>query len=312
MKWTQIRVTCKTEHIDDVAAVLTVLDTGVMIEDYSDVLTSLRTVYGELIDEKILNADKTIASASIYASDKKTADDYVDFISSRLASLGIKADIATAELDEEDWSTAWRKFYKPTKIGKHIVIVPSWEKYEKQDGDIIIDMDPGMAFGTGTHETTRLCATLLEENVKPGDYMLDVGAGSGILAILALMYGAKHCVGTDLDPCSVMAVKENMEANNIPLDSFRMMIGNIIDDKEVMDSVGYECYDIVMANILAPVLIELAPIVVNHMKKGGVFITSGIIEGKEDSVCKAMEAAGLKVVEVTAQGEWRNVTARKD
>ena len=120
MKWTQIRVTCKTEHIDEVAAVLTMLDTGVMIEDYSDVLTSLRTVYGELIDEKILRADKTIASASIYVSDKKTAEEDVDFISSRLASLGIKAEIATAELEEEDWSTAWRKFYKPTKIGKHL------------------------------------------------------------------------------------------------------------------------------------------------------------------------------------------------
>ena len=305
MKWTQIRVTCKTEHIDDVAAVLTVLDTGVMIEDYSDVLTSLRTVYGELIDEKILNADKTIASASIYASDKKTADDYVDFISSRLASLGIKADIATAELDEEDWSTAWRKFYIPTKIGKHIVIVPSWEKYEKQDGDIIIDMDPGMAFGTGTHETTRLCATLLEENVKPGDYMLDVGAGSGILAICASKLGAEYCAACDIDPVAVKTEKENAERNNCEIDCF---VSDLLSSVKIKDG---RKYDIVTANIVADIIIRMSPDIGGYIKDGGLLVVSGIIDERETEVRSALENSGFECVRFLHDKGWCAILCRR-
>ena len=162
------------------------------------------------------------------------------------------------------------------------------------------------------HETTQLCIRQIKKYLTKDTELLDVGTGSGILAILALMYGAKHCVGTDLDSCAVEAVRENMEVNNIDPNSFNMMIGNIIDDKAVQDKVGYDCYDIVVANILAPVLVELTPVIVSQMKKGAVYITSGIINGKEDSVKEAMISAGLTVVETTYQGEWVNVTARKD
>ena len=168
------------------------------------------------------------------------------------------------------------------------------------------------AFGTGMHETTQLCIRQLKKYVTSETELLDVGTGSGILSIVALKLGAKHAVGTDLDPCAVPAVEENKEANEIPVEAFDMMIGNIIDDKEVQDKVGYEKYDIVVANILADVLVPLTPVILNQMKKGGIYITSGIIDDKEETVVNAVKAAGLEVLEVTHQGEWVSVTARKN
>ena len=161
------------------------------------------------------------------------------------------------------------------------------------------------------HETTQLCIRQLRKFITPETELLDVGTGSGILAILSLMFGAKHAVGTDLDPCAVEAVAQNCEVNGIDKSQFDMMIGNIIDDKTVQDKVGYGCYDIVVANILADVLVPLTPVIVNQMKPGAVYITSGIIDDKEDTVRKAVEAAGLKVLEVTYQGEWVSITAQK-
>ena len=177
---------------------------------------------------------------------------------------------------------------------------------------MIIHIDPGTAFGTGMHETTQLCIRQLKKYVTEDTEILDVGTGSGILSIVALKLGAKHAVGTDLDPCAVPAVEENKEANEIPVQDFDMMIGNIIDDKDVQDAVGYEKYDIVAANILADVLVPLTPVIVNQMKKGGIYITSGIIDQKEETVVKAVKDAGLEILEVTYQGEWVSVTARKN
>ncbi len=188
-----------------------------------------------------------------------------------------------------------------------------WEEVKEEDKDrMIIHIDPGTAFGTGMHETTQLCIRQLKKFVKEDTELLDVGTGSGILSIVALKLGAKHAVGTDLDPCAVPAVEENKEVNEIPTQDFDMMIGNIIDDKEVQDKVGYEKYDIVVANILADVLVPLTPVIVNQMKKGGIYITSGIIDNKEETVVEAVKAAGLEVLEVTYQGEWVSVTARKN
>ena len=172
----------------------------------------------------------------------------------------------------------------------------------------ILHIDPGTAFGTGMHETTQLCIRQIRKYLTPETEILDVGTGS---AILALMYGAKHAVGTDLDPCAVEAVAQNMESNGIAQESFRMMIGNLITDQEVQDQVGYECYDIVVANILADVLTALTPVIIRQMKKGGIYITSGIIDTKEQEVREAVEAVGLEILEVTYQGEWVSVTARK-
>lgn len=219
--------------------------------------------------------------------------------------------IMVSETEDIDWINNWKQFFHQFYIDD-LLVIPSWEEVGPEDRDKkILHIDPGTAFGTGMHETTQLCIRQLKKYITPETELLDVGTGSGILAIISLMYGIKHAVGTDLDPCAVEAVRENMEANSIAPECFEMMIGNIITDKTVQDKVGYKKYDIVVANILADVLVPLTPVIVNQLKPGGVYITSGIIDNKEQTVRSALEAAGLEVVEITYQGEWVSVTARK-
>ena len=215
------------------------------------------------------------------------------------------------ETEDIDWINNWKQYFHQFYIDD-ILVIPSWEDVKSEDSDkMVLHIDPGTAFGTGMHETTQLCIRQLRKYITPETQLLDVGTGSGILAILSLMFGAKHAVGTDLDICAVEAVAQNCQANGIDPGNFEMMIGNIITDKEIQDRVGYECYDIVVANILADVLVPLTPVIVNQLKPGGVYITSGIIDDKEQTVVEAVKAAGLEVLEVTYQGEWVSVTARK-
>lgn len=219
--------------------------------------------------------------------------------------------VTVDETEDIDWINNWKQYFHQFYIDD-LLVIPSWEEVREEDrGKKILHIDPGTAFGTGMHETTQLCIRQIRKYLTAETELLDVGTGSGILAILALMYGAKHAVGTDLDPCAVEAVAQNREANGIAEESFRMMIGNIITDQEVQAQVGFECYDIVVANILADVLIPLTPVITHQMKKGGVYITSGIIDTKEQAVREAVEAAGLKILEVTYQGEWVSITAQK-
>ncbi len=219
--------------------------------------------------------------------------------------------IMVSETEDIDWINNWKQFFHQFYIDD-LLVIPSWEEVKPEDRDKkILHIDPGTAFGTGMHETTQLCIRQLKKHITPETELLDVGTGSGILAIISLMYGIKHAVGTDLDPCAVEAVRENMKANNIRPECFEMMIGNIITEQSVQDRVGYEKYDIVVANILADVLVPLTPVIVNQLKPGGVYITSGIIDNKEQVVRDAVEQAGLEVIDVTYQGEWVNVTARK-
>ncbi len=221
--------------------------------------------------------------------------------------------IETESTEDIDWINNWKQYFHQFYIDD-ILVIPSWEEIEPEDKDrMVLHIDPGTAFGTGMHETTQLCIRQLRKYVNPETELLDVGTGSGILSIIALMFGAKHCVGTDLDPCAVPAVEQNCNDNGIDTAKFDMMIGNIISEKEVQDKVGYEKYDIVVANILADVLVPLTPVIINQMKPGAVYITSGIINDndKEFRVKNAVEAAGLEVVETTYQGEWVSVTARK-
>lgn len=219
--------------------------------------------------------------------------------------------VTVDETQDIDWINNWKQYFHQFYIDD-LLVIPSWEEVKPEDQDKkILHIDPGTAFGTGMHETTQLCIRQIKKYLTSETELLDVGTGSGILAILALMYGAKHCVGTDLDPCAVEAVRENMEVNGIAPEAFQMMIGNIITDEEVQKKVGYECYDIVVANILADVLVPLTPVICHQLKKGGIYITSGIIDDKEQTVVEAVKAAGLEVLEVTYQGEWVSVTARK-
>ncbi len=219
--------------------------------------------------------------------------------------------VTVDETEDIDWINNWKQYFHQFYIDD-ILVIPSWEDVQPQDNDkMVLHIDPGTAFGTGMHETTQLCIRQLRKYITPDTMLLDVGTGSGILAILSLMFGAKHAVGTDLDICAVEAVAQNCAANGIDVKDFDMMIGNIITDKEIQDKVGYECYDIVVANILADVLVPLTPVIVNQLKPGGIYITSGIIDDKEQTVVDAVKAAGLEVLEVTYQGEWVSVTAKK-
>ncbi len=220
--------------------------------------------------------------------------------------------VTVDETEDIDWINNWKQYFHQFYIDD-ILVIPSWEDVKPEDSEkMVLHIDPGTAFGTGMHETTQLCIRQLRKFITPDTELLDVGTGSGILAILSLMFGAKHAVGTDLDPCAVEAVAENCQVNGIAPEQFEMMIGNIITDKAVQDKVGYGCYDIVVANILADVLVPLTPVIVNQLKPGGIYITSGIIDDKEQTVVDCVKAAGLEVLEVTYQGEWVSVTARKN
>lgn len=219
--------------------------------------------------------------------------------------------ITVSETEDKDWINNWKQFFHQFYVDD-LLVIPSWEEVREEDKDkMILHIDPGTAFGTGMHETTQLCIRQLKKYITEDTELLDVGTGSGILSIIALMYGIKHAVGTDLDPCAVEAVRENMESNHIAPEQFEMMIGNIITEKEVQDKVGYEKYDIVVANILADVLVPLTPVIVNQLKPDGIYITSGIIDNKEETVVEAVKNAGLEVLEVTYQGEWVSVTSQK-
>ena len=210
-----------------------------------------------------------------------------------------------------DWVNNWKQYFHQFTIDD-VLIIPSWEDVQPEDEDkMIIHIDPGTAFGTGMHETTQLCIRQIKKYVTPDTVILDVGCGSGILGMLALKFGAKYSVGTDLDPCAIDATHENMEVNGISGEQYEVMIGNIIDNTEVQDKVGYEKYDIVVANILADVLVPLTPVILAQLKPGGIYITSGIIDDKEQTVVDAVLKAGLTVLEVHHQGEWVSVTARK-
>ena len=299
MIWTQLKVTCKVTELDTVSAVMSVLDPSIMMEDYSDIETGLKTVYGDLIDESILNSDKSIAACSIYVPEDKNINEYVSYIKTNLANNNITPKIDLLGTDEEEWSTAWKKYYKPTPIGHRMVVVPSWEKYEAKDGEIIIDMDPGMAFGTGTHETTRLCAELLEEYITAGDYLLDVGSGSGILAICASKLGAAKCAACDIDPVAVRTEKENAERNGCT--NIDCYVSDLLQDVKLIDG---KLFDVVTANIVADIIIRLSGNVGALIREGGYLIASGIIDEREAEVDAAMEKAGFLKIGVKKEKGW--------
>ena len=249
---------------------------------------------------------ESVDAETILTRVKAELEDLRDFM-----DIG-EGSVTVDETEDIDWINNWKQYFHQFYIDD-ILVIPSWENIKAEDTDrMVLHIDPGTAFGTGIHETTQLCIRQLRKYITPETELLDVGTGSGILAILSLMFGAKHAVGTDLDICAIEAVAQNCEANGIAPEQFEMMIGNIITDKEVQDKVGYECYDIVVANILADVLVPLTPVIVNQLKKGGIYITSGIIDDKEQTVVDAVKAAGLTVLEVTYQGEWVSVTAKKE
>ncbi len=317
MKWNRFTVKTKTEAEDIVISTLAEVGIeGVEIQDKQPLTEEDKAqMFVDIMPEG--PADDGVAYLNFYLEEDADKEAILKDVREALDDLKNFMDIGEATIEEsqtedKDWINNWKQYFHQFYVDD-ILIVPSWEEIKAEDKDkMILHIDPGTAFGTGMHETTQLVIRQLKKYVTPDTEMLDVGTGSGILGIVALKLGAKHVLGTDLDPCAVPAVAENKEANQIVDETFEMVIGNIIDDKAIQDQAGYEKYDIVTANILADVLIPLTPVIVNQMKKGAYYITSGILDVKEEVVVEAVKAAGLTVVEVTHQGEWVSVTARKD
>lgn len=317
MKWNRFTVKTKTEAEDIVISTLAEVGIeGVEIQDKQPLTEEDKAqMFVDIMPEG--PADDGIAYLNFYLEEDADKEAILKDVREALDDLKNFMDIGEATIEEsqtedKDWINNWKQYFHQFYVDD-ILIVPSWEEVKAEDKDkMILHIDPGTAFGTGMHETTQLVIRQLKKYVTPDTEMLDVGTGSGILGIVALKLGAKHVLGTDLDPCAVPAVAENKEANQIVDETFDMVIGNIIDDKAIQDQAGYEKYDIVTANILADVLIPLTLVIVNQMKKGAYYITSGILDVKEEVVVEAVKAAGLAVVEVTHQGEWVSVTARKD
>lgn len=316
MKWMKFRIKTVVEAEDIIISEL--YDRGLegaQIEDKVP-LSPLEKeqMFVDILPET--EADDGVAYLSFFVEEGEDKETVLARIEEALAEVRLfmeigEGTVTVSETEDIDWINNWKQYFHQFYIDD-LLVIPSWEEVKTEDRDKkILHIDPGTAFGTGMHETTRLCIGQIKKYVAPETELLDVGTGSGILSIIALMYGAKHAVGTDLDPCAVEAVAQNKEANDIPSGDFELLIGNIITEKEVQDKVGYGCYDIVVANILADVLVPLTPVIVPCLKPGGIYITSGIIEGKEGLVTRACEAAGLTVLEVNALGEWRSVTARK-
>ena len=318
MKWKKYTIETTTAAEDFMSSML--MDLGIEGIEIEDNIPLTKEDQADMVIDFLpeLPPDEGISHVSFYV--EEDGSDQTEILKQVKIGLEKLRDmvevgsgvITSSETEDLDWINNWKQYFHQFYVDD-ILIVPSWEEVKAEDKDkMILHIDPGTAFGTGMHETTQLVIRQLKKFVKPGMEILDVGTGSGILGIVALKLGAGHVVGTDLDPCAVPAVSENKEANQIEEKSFDMMIGNIIDDKEVQNQVGYEKYDIVTANILADVLVPLTPVIVAQMKKGAYYITSGILDVKEDVVVKAVKDAGLTLVEVTHQGEWVSVTARKD
>ena len=316
MKWNKYTLKTRSEVEDIVISTLADVGVeGVEIEDKVPLTESdKKQMFVDILPDG--PADDGIAYLNFYVEEDQDPQPLLNRVKEALEELRMFMDIGEgtiteSQTEDKDWINNWKQYFHQFYVDD-ILIIPSWEEVKPEDQDkMIIHIDPGTAFGTGMHETTQLCMRQLKKYVNKDTQILDVGTGSGILSIAALKLGAEHAVGTDLDPCAISAVKENLEANEVPVTDMDMILGNIIDDKEIQDEVGYEKYDIVVANILADVLIPLTPVILHQMKKGGLYITSGIIDDKEESVVAAVKAAGLEVVEVTHQGEWVSVTARK-
>ena len=317
MKWNQFRLKTTTQAEDIVSSMLNDLGIeGVQIEDripltqqdkeqmFVDILPDIPEDDGTAYLTFYLDQD--VDTARILGEVRQELEDMRNYV-----DVG-ECTIEESETEDVDWVNNWKKYFHQFYIDD-ILVIPSWEDVKTEDSDkMVIHIDPGTAFGTGMHETTQLCIRALRKYTKKDALVLDVGCGSGILGMLALKFGAGHSIGTDLDPCAIDATHENMEVNGIDKDQYEVMIGNIIDDKAVQDQVGYEKYDIVAANILADVLVPLTPVIVHQMKPGAVYITSGIIDDKEEVVVEAVKAAGLTVLEVNHQGEWVSVVAKKE
>ena len=301
-EWIKLSLAGRQEDVEILTAVISMIENGVMIEDYSDVSTD--GLYGALIDESILNADKTRVTVSVFLSADRSLSEAKAFLAERIETLGLCAEIKTEGMKEEDWAEAWKKYYHPIRVGR-VTVVPAWEEYTPKEGECILRMDPGMAFGTGTHETTRLVMEMLSEEIRGGERVLDVGTGSGILALCAAKLGADACYAYDIDPMAVRVAKENVEK-----DGARNVFCGEADLLSGIDRTSP--YDFVVANIVADIILRLLPDLGDVMKTGGRAILSGIIGERAEEIRASVKEHGFTLVREASERDWYALLIQKN
>ena len=299
--WTKVTVTGNTRDLDGITSVMSMLDNGLMIEDYSDF--SLNGMYGELVDETILNADKNTVKVSLFVPEERSPIEYKEFLETRFPELGIEVTIDLEGMNEDDWAESWKQYYKPVPLGK-VTIVPAWEKYEAREDEIVVRMDPGMAFGTGTHETTRLVIRLMQDELRGGERVLDVGTGSGILSICASKMGAAWCNAYDIDPVAVKVARDNALS-----DGCENITVGVSDLLRGVDLSGGR-YDFCVANIVADIIIRMLPDIKDYLKVGAPLILSGIIGERADEVRAAVIKEGFTVEKEITENDWVGMLVR--
>lgn len=302
--WNELTVKVKTEDTARASDICTVIaDMGIYVEDYSDLENVVWDIaHVDLIEQELLDRDRTHSLIHVYIKQEKAAAECVEFLGSRLDAEGIEYEISVIGVNEEDWANNWKKYYHTQRIGKRIVVTPSWEEFTPSRDDVQMRLDPGMAFGTGTHDTTRLCLELLEETVTPETHILDVGTGSGILSVGGVLLGAKSALGVDIDPVAVKVANENAEINNVS-DKTEFVCGDLTDKV-------HGKFEVVTANIVADVIIRLLSTVKDYLLKGGVLIVSGIIDTRANEVEDACHEAGFVTEKRLEHGGWVAIKLR--
>ena len=303
MEWTDIIITTPKASSDTAEAIATsVAGSGIYVEDYSDLETQVFEIaHVDLIEQDLLDKPRDQVIVHMYLSPDENPAEVLDLLHSRLIASGIEYTLNTAGVEQEDWENGWRKYYHPLDVGKRLAIVPSWQEYPTDR--VQLKMDPGLAFGTGTHETTNLCLQVLDDKIQGGERILDIGTGSGILAIAALLLGAKEAEGIDIDPMCVRTAGENAQRNGVA-DRFRVLVGDLSEKASGQ-------YDLITANIVAAAILSLAPAVPALMAPGALFVASGIIDSRVEEVCAGLKAAGLEVVHQHMLRGWACLVCRK-
>ncbi|WP_010247849.1 50S ribosomal protein L11 methyltransferase [Acetivibrio cellulolyticus] len=309
MIWHEVRIKTTEEAYDAVTEMLTSIGAGgVAIEDPNDIISELSKPDSlDYADEEFLSSLEEAVTIKAYFSEEKNISELTSLIEEKLKFISQflnvgEGFVGTSQVDDEDWSTSWKKYYKPLNLTDKLVIKPSWESYEKKNDEIVVEMDPGMAFGTGTHETTQMCSILLEKYVKPGDKVIDLGCGTGILSIIAAKLGAEAVTAVDIDEVAVKVAKENCAINGVD--------GKVSAFRGVIDDLKKEKADIIVANIIANVIIDISSKIPSYLKKDGLFVTSGIIKERSQEVLEAYTKLGFKCEQFEELGEWVAIVFR--
>lgn len=312
--WTEIRISVPADRIDDASAIAQMtVPYGIYIEDYRDLEDEVEEIaHIDLIDEDLLQKDRTKGIIHIYIEPGENPAEAVAFLNERYAASGIPSTLTTIPCRREDWQDNWKKYFKPMKVGSRLLIQPSWEDAPsaEADGRRVLHLEPGLAFGTGTHETTRLCLQTLEETIRGGETVLDLGCGSGILSIASLLLEAKEADAVDIDPNAINIAYENSDMNDIPREKYHVCAGNILEDAELHQKYSGKKYDMVEANIVADIIIALTKQVPDYIKDGGIFLSSGIITERKEDVLAALEAGNFKVEAIREKNGWVAIASR--